>query len=104
MTEWYDADLTILSAGFLQGNLSVTSLNHGDLANTLKVFPNPVSDILILETKTLHQSYTIVDVQGTVVESGSIDASPMEMDFSHVAPGTYILQIDHAKTHLIVKH
>lgn len=76
----------------------------GDPCRTLKAFPNPVSDILILETKTLHQSNTIVDVRGTIVESGTIDASPMELDFSHVAPGTSILQVDQEKTHLIVKH
>ena len=44
-----------LTQGFQQGNLTVSSLVEQDMLDfSLKVYPNPVMDILILETEGYH--------------------------------------------------
>lgn len=104
VTEIYYSDSLTLSCGFLQGRLMVTSNTDESLSCVLKAYPNPVCDILILETDAENQVYHIFDSNGKVLGSGTIHSTPVELDFSQYPPGVYILMVDQEEAYKIVKN
>lgn len=62
--------------------------------NELSVFPNPTSDLLILQTNTSDlKNYQIVDISGKVLESKPITSNRMQIDISKLQPAIYIVNI-----------
>ena len=93
-----------LTQGFQQGNLTVSSLVDQDLLDfSLKAYPNPVIDILFLETDEKQLSYQVINMQGEVVLNGNITAVLEEIDFTHLPRGIYLLSVDQKQTHKIIK-
>src|SRR6056297_2256599 len=61
---------TTLTQGFQQGNLSVTTLiEQPELSSTLKVYPNPVENILHVETDKKGMDYQLLNINGQTVEN-----------------------------------
>jgi len=110
---WTVGELTIatlssssvtLSQGFQQGNLTVNTLVDQDMLDfNLKAYPNPVIDILILETDEKQQRYQVINMQGEVVLNGNITAVLQEIDFTNLPNGVYLLSVDQKQTHKIIK-
>ncbi len=110
---WTVGELTIatlssssvtLSQGFQQGNLTVNTLVDQDMLDfNLKAYPNPVIDILILETDEKQQRYQVINMQGEVVLNGNITAVLQEIDFTNLPHGVYLLSVDQKQTHKIIK-
>jgi hypothetical protein len=93
-----------LSQGFQQGNLTVNTLVDQDMLNfNLKAYPNPVIDILLLETDEKQQRYQVINMQGEVVLIGNITAVLQEIDFTNLPNGVYLLSVDQKQTHKIIK-
>ena len=93
-----------LTQGFQQGNLTVSSLVEQDMLDfSLKVYPNPVIDILILETDEKQHIYQVINMQGELVLNGNITAVLQEIDFTNLPPGVYLLSVDQKQTHKIIK-
>jgi len=93
-----------LTQGFQQGNLTVSSLVEQDMLDfSLKVYPNPVIDILILETDEKQHSYRVINMHGEVVLNGNITAVLQEIDFTNLPRGVYLLSVDQKQTHKIIK-
>jgi len=93
-----------LSQGFQQGNLTVNTLVDQDMLDfNLKAYPNPVIDILILETDEKQQMYQVINMQGEVVLNGNITAVLQEIDFTNLPNGVYLLSVDQKQTHKIIK-
>ena len=93
-----------LSQGFQQGNLTVNTLVDQDMLDfNLKAYPNPVIDILILETDEKQQRYQVINMQGEVVLNGNITAVLQEIDFTNLPHGVYLLSVDQKQTHKIIK-
>ena len=93
-----------LSQGFQQGNLTVNTLVDQDMLDfNLKAYPNPVIDILILETNEKQQRYQVINMQGEVVLNGNITAVLQEIDFTNLPNGVYLLSVDQKQTHKIIK-
>ena len=93
-----------LTQGFQQGNLTVTSLLEQDMLGfSLKAYPNPVIDILILETDEKQRSYQVINMQGELVLNGNISAVLQEIDFTSLPRGVYLLSVDQKQTHKIIK-
>lgn len=63
---------------------------------TLKpvVFPNPVRDILRVQSGYIMQTVTIFDMYGRMVSSEYINATDHLIDVSGLSPGLYIIRID----------
>jgi hypothetical protein len=94
----------ILNQGFQQGNLSVTTLSEREEMDfMMEIYPNPVKSKLTIETDKRGQLYQLVNLDGQVVKSGRIENREMQMDFSGLPQGMYILKINNRKTHKIIK-
>jgi hypothetical protein len=93
-----------LTQGFQQGNLTVSNLVEQDMLDfNLKVYPNPVIEILILETDEKQHSYRVINMQGELVLNGIITAVLQEIDFTNLPRGVYLLSVDQKQTHKIIK-
>lgn len=94
----------ILTQGFQQGNLTVSNLAERDMADfLLRAYPNPVMDILILETDEKHHIYQVINMRGEVVLNGKITSVMQEIDFTDLPIGIYLLSVDQKQTHKIIK-
>ena len=93
-----------LTQGFRQGSLSVTSI--ADPAQTgfsVNVYPNPVQNRLTIEADVQGAEYHIANMQGKVVKTGKITENALQIDFSALPNGTYLLQVNEQHTHKIIK-
>jgi hypothetical protein len=64
---------------------------------TYKLFPNPVSDIMVLERygeKSHPSVISITDATGKIVQTGSIGGSQQQINVSRLAEGTYFLKVE----------
>lgn len=59
----------------------------------ISIYPNPVTDKLIVNNVPMQSNYTILDVKGCVVFSGSFENSN-EINFTNYEPGMYYLKIE----------
>jgi hypothetical protein len=104
-TETLSSENYILSQGFHQGNLKVNTLMKDLPADfQIKAYPNPVKDILIIESLEPGFEYQLMDANGRVIRNGIINANSEEIDFSSLSPGTYFLQTGKKRTHKIIKN
>jgi len=105
VTETLTTDSYILAQGFHQGNLVVNRIQKELPVNfQIKTYPNPVKDILIIESEDPGFEYQLINVHGRVISNGFIHSSSEEIDFTNLPPGTYFLQVEKHKTHKIIKH
>jgi len=80
-----------------------TILNVGiakDKIEGLTVYPNPVQDILEVSLPKNHSQrtdYTITNMLGTEITTGSIYAIKQNIDLSGIKPGLYFLHINTVK-------
>ena len=93
----------VLTQGFHQGNLHVTKIIEEKISYDLEVYPNPVSNILTIETTRAGISYQLLNINGKVLHNGKLDNTREEIDFSGFPPGTYILKTGEHQTHKIIK-
>jgi hypothetical protein len=93
-----------LTQGFHQGNLSVTTLiEKTELSSNLKVYPNPVENILNVEIDKTGMDYQLININGQAVSNGKLENTTQEINFSDLPAGTYFLKINNEKTHKIIK-
>lgn len=70
------------------------SLSNQDLVKTtFKAYPNPVNNRLTIDSK-INASYSLVSVLGKVEVKGNLTAGNNSIDFSKLAKGVYILNIN----------
>lgn len=66
--------------------------NSPSSSSSITVYPNPVTDLLQLQTSEIVKTYTITDIKGSVVMSGSfVSGQPTHINSQELAAGTYIL-------------
>lgn len=73
---------------------------------TIRVWPNPVVDMLNVEAPRDLESYRIVAISGADAGSGSVSGRSVSIDFSHLSPGAYVLNLrgaDQIYNHIIIK-
>jgi hypothetical protein len=83
----------------------VTGIEELSFGKTVKVYPNPVRDLLTLEVNAELEkgtSISILSIQGKVVYNEAINSGVSEyrneIDVSNFAPGVYMIQITNGKT------
>ncbi len=105
VTETFESDNYTLNQGFHQGNLVVTRIEEDQsLDFQIKTYPNPVKDILIIETENPGFEYQIVNIQGSVVSNGNVYSSSSEIDFTSFPAGSYFLQVEKQHSYKIIKN
>lgn len=78
----------------LENVLSVPELPS---VNTIKLFPNPASEIIQIKGLTNQSSYHIRDMLGTEIRSGEIQDRG-SIDIQNLSDGLYLLQLDNGTT------
>ena len=102
--ETYTAADYLLTQGFQQGNLTVTSITDPEQSGfSVNVYPNPVQNHLTIEADLQGAEYRIVNMQGKVVKTGKITETALQIDFSDLSGGTYLLKVNGQNTHKIIK-
>jgi hypothetical protein len=81
----------------------VTFVGEKPIAFALKAYPNPVVNVLIIESEKLDLSYRLIDVQGNILENGIISSTSHELDLSPLPSGIYFLWVEENQTHKIIK-
>lgn len=104
VTETFVTDSYTLSQGFQQGDLSVTSILDPTIAGfNVNVYPNPVKNRLTINTDLQGAKYSIVNMKGKIVNTGKLNQSALQIDFTALPAGTYLLQVNKQNTHKIIK-
>lgn len=75
----------------------------------ISVFPNPVTDLLILQVEEYQGfDYILYDVIGGLIDRGPVLGERTEIDFTALAPSMYILRVtdnnEEVRLFQIVKH
>lgn len=72
------------------------SVNDPEFAAMVKLYPNPVSNILnvTLPENTLLQDYSIIDLTGKTLMNGKVDASTAAINVESLSAGTYIIKLN----------
>ncbi|MDR2906886.1 MAG: FG-GAP-like repeat-containing protein [Bacteroidales bacterium] len=85
-----------ISATFVENPTTAIQVNMGD--DILKVYPNPVTDILHIQTEQVITQIVIVDLQGKVLQR--LQGNLKTMDMQAIPTGNYILRI-HTQTAIV---
>lgn len=91
------SNTSVLTQGFQQTNLTITSVE--DFAQELKIniFPNPASDIINIEFKENFEGslLRLVDGKGRTLTSRkvSLKTTIQQLNVAHISAGTYYLQL-----------
>jgi len=72
-----------------------TTAVHQLAGKTIDVFPNPVSDMLFVESSVPNLSYAIYKMDGRLISSGQLSDSHIVTSSLH--SGTYLLVLTHMK-------
>ncbi|MCH2198044.1 MAG: choice-of-anchor B family protein [Flavobacteriales bacterium] len=74
------------------------------LANSIKAFPNPVTDqLIVLFDSPNGGTLTLTDSQGRIVHTENVTQSRLEINTSQLSTGVYTLQIDGIRAKKIIK-
>lgn len=95
-TVWRDhvSDYGVNLAGSSIDNLSTNAVS---LASTLKIYPNPVTDILNISSETgfSNASLYVIDMTGrTILKKTAVSGTSAIIDLSSISNGNYILKVE----------
>jgi hypothetical protein len=97
---------TILTQGFNQGNLTIITTSKADIPGlSLKAYPNPASDNLILRVGGIDLKdlkYFLIDMNGKVLIENTFTGIETDISIGSLSPSTYFLKVYQNKTELII--
>jgi hypothetical protein len=82
-----------IAENWIASNDALISGNRFYAEGDLKLYPNPVSDILRIEADAEIKSFSIFDIQGRLLETVNVSSGRFELDIRHFTSGTYIIRI-----------
>jgi len=96
-TTTYVKEQLVLTQGFLQNDIKITSVLELDNSNNIKlnVFPNPVTNLLnihVLSSDNKQISWQLINQNGAVIKYDDITDNNTEIDFSSFQSGIYFLR------------
>ena len=75
--------------------LNVTSLGVNDnMKYSVKIYPNPVVEMLNIESPNKVKSVSVFDSTGKAVSSYTLNASKSQINLSKLVPGVYVVNIE----------
>jgi len=81
---------TTLSQGFHQTKWDFASIDIHDAEFDANIYPNPVDDILTVESKDFNgTNYAIYDATGRIIVEGNLENETTEISATGWAPGSY---------------
>jgi hypothetical protein len=93
--------LRVCNAHVSFDNFSVTTTNSGnpvsienpDIAESVKLFPNPVSDKLVVTNTSGFSQLSVYNIDGKEIYSGKISGTVALIDTSVFGKGLYLLRL-----------
>ncbi len=73
---------------------TATSVDEATSENPIKLYPNPVSDVLTIEYDANVAYATITDMMGVVIKNISLNPAKTTIDVSSLQPGVYLLSLE----------
>ncbi len=102
VTETYTSSGNFLTQGFHQSNYEVAAIDETEENNLIVVYPNPFTDMLLVNTGNLKGLNLMVhDLQGKNLMEKNIKKSNVQLDFSAFSPGIYFIKV--CKNEKIIK-
>ena len=100
--------VTVAAALIASSTLSETKLGEEIFSNKASLYPNPVSDKLLVPIDQPYSKFSgiIVNVNGAVVKrlsAGNINAGKLEIEVSDLPPGTYVVRLNSGAKRLAMK-
>lgn len=83
----------ITNCTWLVSNPTVTGIPTNDNSNTIVAYPNPVSDVLNVQTSVEEGSIEVIDMTGRVVKTANINSTSTRIDVSDLAAGMYTYRV-----------
>ena len=95
VVETHTNSTTILTQGFHQGDLKVTT-SVVNLDIKTKIYPNPTTNFLIIELeKNVNAELLVYDINGKLVIKNKLnDERQKQLDFRFLKQGNYLLHIN----------
>jgi hypothetical protein len=95
--ETYNGTSATLTQGFIQGKLSITSIeSENSFLISANVFPNPAYDKLKIEFNEFKEEkyfFELTDLKGSIVYNGIITSNPQIIDMNYVKRGVFMLKV-----------
>jgi len=82
------------SIGAIEGGI-ISSSDELEGVENLIVYPNPVNDVLMIQSTTNTKNYSIYSLNGYLIQKGLTEES--RVDVSNLLPGFYLLHLDEDK-------
>jgi hypothetical protein len=97
VTETFGAGDLILTQGFHQTNLMVTSIEDLAAEFQLRVFPNPTVDLLSIDAQRSPESFSLelMDTAGRplLLQRSMLNGTTHQINLSNYPPGIYLLRL-----------
>jgi hypothetical protein len=74
-------------------NNALISGDHFYAEGDLKLYPNPVEDVLRIEADAEIKSFSIFDIQGRLLSTVIVNSQTFELDFSQYPEGSYLVTV-----------
>ncbi len=85
----------------------VTDVQETNKGSDIKIYPNPTTGMLTIETGTDKASFSIFNMFGSLVKQQQLYGSINHSDISNLMPGTYIMKVvidnGQQKVQLVIK-
>jgi hypothetical protein len=94
------------SAGFtspLSQDFCVNTTSINELSNNVNIYPNPVNDVLNINSTELISRIEIIDLSGRTIYSENTANKILAINVAHLSEGIYILKISQGNAQLNVK-
>ncbi len=85
-----------LPEGIFEVPVDHTSVNDLYASELIRVYPNPVSNVLsvTVENEMLNSSYEMLDVTGKIVQRGFFRSEVNQVNVSELSSGMYFIKMD----------
>lgn len=87
-----NSDNNVASNWIASDDLILSSQNNGEDSRPI-LYPNPVSDLLIIQNRTEIKSYSLIDISGRIIRSEKVNANYYEVNTGNLARGIYFVRI-----------
>ena len=78
------------------------AVDETQLANTIKMYPNPTSQMVTLEGFNVTTALFVVNNLGQIVLQTIVDNAQIQLDLSHLAPSTYFIRLQSEKGNAVL--
>jgi hypothetical protein len=99
---YFDLNSPIITNNVQVTMSSFTSLQNKTGENEIQIYPNPASNLLVVDVQKTKGLIVIKDIIGNIVMSKNIDNSKMRLDLSQLNNGVYFVCINNQTLKKIV--